>query len=148
MGKLIPLLIILIGALGGAGAGFMLRPEPEEAPPTASLPDLGGADFVRLNNQFVVPVIGQGRVLALVVMSISIATDPGGSERVFSQEPRLRDAILQTLFNHANMGGFEGNFIEAGAMTLLRAALRETVQSVLGPMARDVLVVDIIRQDL
>ena len=147
MGKLVPLLIVLVGAVGGAGAGFLLRPEPE-APEVRPAVDLAGADFVRINNQFVVPVIGQGRVTALVVMSLSIATDPGGTERVFAQEPRLRDAILQTLFNHANMGGFDGNFIEAGSMTLLRAALRETAQSVLGSMARDVLVVDIVRQDL
>lgn len=147
MARLLPVLVVLIAVLAGGGAGLWMRPDGAE-PPSSGPPDLAGADFVRMNNQFVVPVIGQGRVVAMVVLSLSIATDPGGSERVFLQEPRLRDAFLQTLFNHANMGGFEGNFIEAGSMTLLRGALRETAQAVLGPLARDVLVVDIVRQDL
>ncbi len=143
MGKLIPLLLILIGAGGGVGAGIALRPQPEpaeEAPAPVVEPD-----YVKLNNQFVVPVVEQGRVASLVIMSLSLATT-GGSEPVFAREPRLRDAFLQVLFSHANTGGFRGSFTDADNLVVLRRSLLETAKKIL-PEVTDVLIVDIMRQD-
>jgi hypothetical protein len=146
MRLLFPVLIVVLAILAGGGAGFMLREPPDDEEEVAVAPP-DSLDFARLSNQFVVPVIDRGRVAAMVILSLSIAVDPGNTETVFTQEPRLRDAFLQTLFNHANMGGFDGNYTESGSMTLLRGALRETAQRVLGPVAQDVLVVEIVRQD-
>lgn len=147
MRLLFPVLIVVLAILAGGGAGYLLRDHPEaEAEEVAAAPP-ESLDFARMNNQFVVPVIDQGRVAAMVILSLSIAVEAGNTEAVFAQEPRLRDAFLQTLFNHANMGGFDGNYTESGSMTLLRGALRETAQRVLGAVAQDVLVVEIVRQD-
>jgi hypothetical protein len=146
MRLLLPVLIVVLAILAGGGAGFMLREPSDDEEDVAAVPP-ESLDFARLNNQFVVPVIDRGRVAAMVILSLSIAVESGNTETVFTQEPRLRDAFLQTLFNHANMGGFDGNYTESGSMTLLRGALRETAQRVLGPVAQDVLVVEIVRQD-
>ena len=104
-------------------------------------------DYVKMNNQFVVPVVQNGRVAALVILSISLEVTAGESEKVYQVEPKLRDGFLQVMFNHANAGGFMGTFTDGSNMVLLRQALREVAQSTLGPDVSDVLIVDIVRQD-
>ena len=150
MAKLIPLILALLGLGAGVGAGFALRPEPAapDAAEAAARPAAEGtSEFVRLNNQFVIPVVQDGRVRAMVILSLSLEMRQGGGAAVFSLEPKLRDAFLQVLFDHANAGGFSGAFTGASAMATLREALRETGRSVLGPDLREVLIIDMVRQD-
>ncbi|WP_339986460.1 flagellar basal body-associated FliL family protein [Gymnodinialimonas ulvae] len=107
-----------------------------------------GTEFVRLNNQFVVPIVRNGNVRSLVVMGLTVEVTTGLNSEVFNQEPRLRDSFLRVLFAHANAGGFDGVFTEAAAMAPLREGLREAAQSILGRAdAFDVLITDITRQD-
>ncbi|MFY8145464.1 MAG: flagellar basal body-associated FliL family protein, partial [Rhodobacter sp.] len=103
--------------------------------------------YVKLNNQFVVPVMAEGRVSSLVVLSLSLEVTPGQVERVYEMEPKLRDAMLQVLFDHANSGGFNGSFTDGANLVLLRAALLETALRIFGKDVTDVLIVDIVRQD-
>lgn len=107
----------------------------------------GAPEYVKLNNQFIVPDMRDGKVISLTVLSIGIETVPGGTEKVFDAEPKLRDTFLQILFDHANAGGFRGDFTSAGKMEDLRRALLEGARSVLGAQARAVLISDIMRQD-
>lgn len=113
--------------------------EGEEAAPTI--------EYVKLNNQFVIPVIKKGAVASLVVMSLSLEVTVGSTEKVYAAEPKLRDVLLQVLFDHANAGGFEGSFTDTANMTDLRRALTEASQSVLGDLVLNVLISDIARQD-
>ncbi|WP_166417181.1 flagellar basal body-associated protein FliL [Cochlodiniinecator piscidefendens] len=165
MGKIFPILLALIGTGAGVGAGIFLKPESEEVvqinpcgpgdeghvvaheEPESENVDNATVEYIRLSNQFVVPVIEEGHVAALVVMALSLEIEPGNSETVFSHEPKLRDAFLQVLFDHANAGGFEGAFTGASKMLLLRNALSEVARRELGPMALSVLIHDINRQD-
>lgn len=158
MKKLLPLVLALIGTGIGAGAGIFLKaPEPESTaeatcpePEKTVLQEVSEAErsFVRLNNQFVVPLVEHNRVNAMIVLSLSLEADGGVSESIFGIEPKLRDAFLQVLFDHANMGGFEGNFTSADAMDILRRSLLNTAQSLIGPSIYSVLVTDIARQEL
>ncbi len=150
MGKLIPLILGLAGLAAGAAAGLALRPapEPEAEPAEAAAPDPAAAvEYVKLSNQFVVPVVEEGRVAAMVILSLTVEVAQGSTEAVYAREPRLRDALLQVLFNHANAGGFRGTFTDGANLVLLRQALREAAGRVLGPAATDVLIADIVRQD-
>lgn len=175
MGKLLPVILAVLGLAIGAGAGFMLKPDaPAEdaahgegggkaadghaadghaADGKAAEgdghgdPAATGTDFVKLNNQFVIPVVRDARVAALVVMSLSLEVTTGGNEMVYEREPKLRDVFLQVMFDHANAGGFDGAFTESGNMTVLRRALLEVARQVLADKVRDVLIVDIVRQD-
>jgi flagellar FliL protein len=104
-------------------------------------------DYVKLNNQFVVPVVQNGRVAALVILSLSLEVKAGTTEKVYQVEPKLRDGFLQVMFDHANAGGFMGTFTDGSNMVLLREALGEVARSILGPEVTDVLIVDIVRQD-
>ncbi len=105
-------------------------------------------DYVKLNNQFIVPVVSGPKVVALVVISISIEVTFGEKEVVFAREPKLRDMFLQVMFNHANSGGFDGAFTSGEKMNDLRGSLFQAAVKVLGPIATDVLVIDIVRQDV
>jgi len=153
---LIPVIMALIGLGAGIGAGFYLS-EPssndtaaqdDSADATQSGPsEVGTTEFVRLNNQFVVPLVQDGSVRSLIVMALTVEVAAGSNELVYQQEPRLRDAFLRVMFAHANAGGFNGYFTESAAMAPLRSALTESARAILGEVVRDVLIVDITRQD-
>jgi flagellar FliL protein len=173
MKKLIPLVFLLLGAGAGVGAGIFLRPDlpagADETGEQTAQEDKAQTDaenkneskthkddeehaqqneYAKLNNQFVVPIVAGNKVTALVVLALSVEVPAGGSETVYQREPKLRDSFLQVLFDHANMGGFEGNFTEAQVLGRLRSALKEVAQKVLGTdLAQDVLIVEIARQD-
>ncbi len=171
MKLLIPILLLLLGTGGGVGAAMFLAPPPAEddtllagspcgempgpaqhagAEPEADPdPDAAppGREYAKMNNQFIVPVVADGAVSALVVLSVSIEVMAGEKESVFGHEPRLRDAFLQVLFDHANVGGFDGVFTAAAPMRALRAGLRAAAQQTVGRQVTDVLITDIARQD-
>ena len=168
MKKLFPIILILLGLGGGIGAGIFLKPEPEldmaadhpcgeldnEGTPQKIVaekqedtpnPDL---EYVKLNNQFVVPVVKGERVASLVVMSISIEVQLGTKDTVFQREPKIRDAILSVLFDHAALGGFDGAFTSSAKLDTLRAALIYEVQGILTTeIAKNILITDLVRQD-
>ncbi|MEO8530640.1 MAG: flagellar basal body-associated FliL family protein [Deltaproteobacteria bacterium] len=160
MKKILALLLPILGLGGGIAAGVMLQPKPEDHAATECAPvteevsaevpegvDVNVPEFVKLNNQFIVPIIKEGKTDALVVLSLSLEVQPGKTELVYQREPKLRDAFLRTLFDHANLGGFSDNFTENGTMLTLRTHLLESAQAVLGKAVKDVLVIDIVRQD-
>jgi flagellar protein FliL len=161
--KLLPILLAVLGLGGGIGAGLFLRPAPApdehaatgeaadgEAPAEGeegAEPEEGGPEYVKMNNQFVVPVVAQGRVAAMVVLSLSLEVEAGNSEAIYQREPKLRDVFLQVLFDHANVGGFSGSFTDGSNLITLRTSLKEAAGMVMGPTVRDVLITDIARQD-
>lgn len=153
--KLLPVILALLGLGAGVGGGMALRPAPEhpadpaaEAAPAEAAADPENApEYVKLNNQFVVPVLEDGRVVAMVIMALSLEVAKDSSESVYSREPKLRDAFLQVMFDHANAGGFKGSFTDGSNLILLRKALLEAAQSTLGDSVKDVLISEIARQD-
>lgn len=167
MKKLFPMILALIGLAAGAGSGFFLRPAPlvetasepgtdpasAEAAPSESHGSGGsesgtsGPEYVKLSNQFVVPVLSEGKVASLVVLALSLEVKTGSSEAIYAREPKLRDAFLQVMFDHANAGGFNGSFTDGSNLMLLRKALLEAAKSAVGEVVTDVLISDIVRQD-
>jgi flagellar protein FliL len=170
--KLFPLVLGLAGLGAGVGAGLALRPQagssPEadadahgatvaadhEAEGSEEVADMdhaegegSGPDYVKLNNQFVVPVVQDGLVAAMVVLSLSLEVEAGNTEAVYQREPKLRDVFLQVLFDHANVGGFSGSFTDGSNLIVLRTSLKEAAALVIGTSVRDVLITDIARQD-
>lgn len=158
--KLFPLVFLLLGGGAGIAAAYLTGSPPPSgdgagpdaaqaaaAPPPDQAPPAKDAEYVKLNNQFVVPVVDGDRIEALVVVSLSLETDTGLRETVYAQEPKLRDAFLRVLFDHANIGGFRGAFTRPDRLDPLREALRDVARNQLGAAVRDILIVDIVRQD-
>ena len=175
MGKLVPIFLLLIGTGAGFGAGVFLAPEPVECPDPAQIADgetvpdgceaeppvevaededsgeeadVLPVEFVRLNDQIVVPVLSDGNVRSLVVMSITLEVDLGQTAPIFALEPKLRDAFLRVLFDHSNVGGFDGNYTDASRMENLRRALLEVARKTGGEVIQNVLILDLLRQDV
>ena len=129
-------------AIDGLASGPATDPMPgRDRPPMDQI------DFVRMTNQFVVPVLRQGEVRALVVVSVGLEVRAGLRETVFAREPKLRDAFLRVMFDHANAGGFDGSFTSGPQMAVLRRNLWEAALPVLGADLFDILITDIARQD-
>lgn len=131
----------------GADAELGATPAEEGAEPV----DAGAAtgfEYVRMSNQFVVPVVKDGAVKAMVVLTIGVEVTVGTQNEVFTYEPKMRDVFLQVLFDHANSGGFDGQFTSAENMRNLRRALRLAGQEAVGEQVHDVLITDIVRQDV
>lgn len=143
------LIIALIGLGTGIVGGTFLRPQSDisEGASTTEEDAPVNTEYVKLNNQFVIPIVEDGRVASLVIMSLSVEVTLGSTESIFSHEPKLRDAMLQTMFNHANAGGFNGVFTDGTNLTTLRTALLEVAQKIMGDIVKDVLISDLSRQD-
>ena len=156
--KILPVILGLLGLLIGAGAGYFLRPAPA-APAAGAAPAEAHAaeakpgepavlpEFAKLSNQFVIPVMQSGKISAMVILSLSLEVETGASPEVYNAEPKLRDAFLQVLFDHANSGGFAGVYTDGANLVVLRQALLESAKSILGEKVKDVLITDLVRQD-
>lgn len=171
MKKLLPILLVLLGVVAGAGAGMFLHPAAEQSAETADAHDAeaaadgahaeappaeghdhgasaeGGHEYVKLNNQFIVPLIENGEMAAMVLLSLSLEVTAGSKETVFAVEPRLRDTYLRVMFDHANAGGFDGAYTDRSKLDVLRATLAEVTRPLLGERIIDVLIEEIVRQD-
>ncbi|MGR1580920.1 flagellar basal body-associated FliL family protein [Thalassobius sp. S69A] len=166
MKKLLPLILPIIGIGAGVGAGIFLQPDPPpaaeeyamehkaEAHETDVHEDVsehdaeGDPQYVKLNNQFVVPIIEQGTVTSIVVLSLSLELMSGNPEDVYAKEPKLRDGFLQILFDHSNMGGFSGAFTSASKTDTLRRGMLSFARKTVGPGVAGVLITDLARQDV
>lgn len=168
MKKLLPIIMLLIGSGAGVGAGIFLRPpapeidqeiaheetetsqEGSEHAEESHDDDVSseGMEYVKLPNQFVIPLVDQDRISAMVVMALSIEVVLGHGEEVLEKEPKLRDEFLRVLFDYASIGGFDGAFINNENLDVVRGNLREVAKVVMGPeIANDVLIFEIARQD-
>lgn len=118
--------------------------EPEEEE------DAGEAkpvEFLNMENQFIVPLVDDGVVHGLVVITISLEVVEGTIATVHQLEPKIRDRFLQVLFNHANNGGFAGNFTDFRYIQSLKDELLRNAQVVAGRDVSDILILDLVRQD-
>lgn len=159
---LLPVMLMIIGTGAGIGAGVLLAPPaaedagadgPLQAPSrtapaeTADTPS-GNHEFVKLNNQFVVPIVEGDRIGAMIVLSLSVEVDASSTQVVYAREPKLRDGFLQVLFDHANRGGFDGAFTNANSMGVLRRLLLEAARERMDRPVHAVLITEIARQEV
>ena len=164
MKKLLPIILMLVGIGAGVGAGLALRPAPEpmdmsegaqeeaHAPkPVKKTVESGppkGREYVELVDQFVVPVVNEEAVSSLILVTLTLEAESGNSEQIFHAEPRIRGALLQAMFDHANIGGFDGAFTNSSKLDRLRQTFLEVAQKSYGDGITDVLIVQITRQDV
>ncbi len=153
--KFLPIVLPVLGLGAGVGAGILV---PPPAPQSADCPasetqaarDTTARDtpveYMKLNNQFIVPLVSGNDVTSMVIVSLSLEIEQGRQQDIYDIEPKLRDAFLRVMFDHASLGGFEGNFLSHLGLDTLRLALREMGQATAGPVLRDVLIVDLVKQ--
>lgn len=165
MGKLVPIAIVVVALAAGAGAGHLLRPAPVEveddptrggeapdggaatgAAPVIPKPHSGEESVVSLRDNFVVPVLRDGRVWSYVVLTLGVVAGATEGDQILLREPLLRDGLMEALFLHGSLGGFENDFTEPQAMIRLRRRLDDMVERRLGDPTARILIVSMARQ--
>ncbi len=162
MRKILPFLLLLVGTGAGVGAGVYLRPSPQELTdqhPSEVDADLvressqneqpvDGKEYIKLSNQFVVPIVEDDRIASMVVMTLSVETGEGQGQQVYDLEPKIRDVFLRVLFDHAAIGGFRGAFLNNDNLdTVRRNLINAAFKSFGEDIISDVLIFEIARQD-
>ena len=108
----------------------------------------GELAYVPMEKPFVVPIFADEKVVAMVVVSLSVETEAEAASKIEGLKPRLRDSFLKVMFRHANSGGFDGSFTGGRKMEDLKSALRAAAQEVLHEKpVGEVLITEIARQD-
>jgi flagellar basal body-associated protein FliL len=149
MKKLILLtLAVLLVAAGGVAAGYFLRPHEAPSPEeTIEATTNEPSEYAKISNPFIIPLIEGPRIESIVVISLAIEAKPGKAESVYGMEPKLRDAFLSVMFDHANTGGFRGAFTDGQNLERLRRQLRDVAIKMMPDTVTNVLITDIGRRD-
>lgn len=155
--KVMPILALLLGLVGGAASAVLLAPSDTELPVAgehiaandlgSDHTDQGDLEIVKLPSQFVVPVIIDNRVRAMVILTVALEVAAGDGDTVRALEPKLRDEFLAELFNLAAMDGFRDELLTRQTLELVKRALTERTREVIGTKTVNVLITDMARQD-
>lgn len=112
--------------------------------------DASSADtinYLKFKRQFVVPVMHEGTIEALVIMNINLELGDDAPDYAYSFEPKLRDAITRELLGLSNDGIFGAQLTTANAYETIRQRLLEACQAVLTEGISDILILDVARQE-
>ncbi len=152
MKLLIPIFGLLLGIGAGVGAGLLFAaPEDEVATDAVeSNPDETAAPIalVSLDSQFVVPIVEGNAVTSMVILSLGLEVSEETADVIYTREAKLRDVFLTTLFRHANIGGFSGDFTSLRNLDLLRSSLLSAAREEIGLDVQGVLIMSLARQDV
>lgn len=176
MRRLLPILLILLGLGGGMGAGLYLKPAPGPKPEVGrtvartgagaksgaghAIPDPSdeeeGEDeseikertYVSIGTQTIIPVVDGDKTRALMLFELAVDVDPSAHGQAVMAEPRLRDAFLRALLKMSSTGAFDETYTADWVIDELRRNLDIEARRFLGDGLREVLVLDVIRQEL
>lgn len=159
MKKLIPLLIVLFGCLGGGALGMFLKPSV-----ILTEPDVGNSqkddnlessqsskdnrNYVKVGRQTIIPVVELGETKALMLFELAVDVPSSRAGDVHDMEPKLRDAFLRELFRMSHTGAFADNFTDERVIEELRGSLTRAARQHLGAYVNEVLILDVMRQEL
>ena len=178
MRRVLPIVIVLLGLAGGVGAGMMFKPEPEARDPkdeTASrdgmpegnpthpaieirdpgMPHEGAEEepveirsYVNIGSQTIVPIVDGDRTTALMLFELAVDVEPSAHDAAVALEPRLRDAFLRELLRMASTGAFTETYTADWVIDELRHNLATAAHRFLGEGFKEILILDIVRQEM
>ncbi len=164
-------LLVVAFSLAGAFGASLLRPsgpsapvadaghgaEPEKSVSEPKSSGHGGKDdasasdesmYYKFSREFVVPIMRRGEVESLVIIHIQIEADPKVSASLFRMDPKLRDNIMTSLIALSHETDALQNFAEVQNYETIRATLLRNLRDVVPDGLKNVLIVDIGRQNL
>ncbi|MEE2861401.1 MAG: hypothetical protein VYB46_11390 [Pseudomonadota bacterium] len=106
----------------------------------------GEAAWFTFPTQFFVPLMRQGDLRDMMILTLTLQTDGASLGALGRKEHVLRDSLLRQLMIHANTGGFDGNFTADRNLAVLREDLLKAAQAVTDLPIEAVLIEDIARQ--
>lgn len=108
----------------------------------------GSVAYYKFSREFVVPLIENGRVSSLVILNINLEIDASASGKLFSMEPALRDNIMTTLISLANDGRTFQTLSNIESYESMRALVLMNLRKSVPDGIRNVLILDMARQDI
>ncbi|MEL6687540.1 MAG: hypothetical protein AAFP97_07950 [Pseudomonadota bacterium] len=164
MKALILPVLVSISAAGGVFAANMLNGGSQPAAAPASGGDAYGAeasakdasatpektdtsDYMRFKRQFVVPVMRDQAVEALVLLNIGLDIEESKRDEIFKKEPRFRDSFIRELLQLSNDGYFNEEMTSPDTYEVVRETLLRSARTVQEKGVNDVLILDFSRQD-
>jgi hypothetical protein len=103
--------------------------------------------LLRFKRQFIVPEIGQDGVDALIILNLAIELDDKAGADIFSHEPKFRDAFVRELLALSRNGAFGQDLTSTQTYELLRATLLQAAKDVRTEGIKDVLILDMAKQE-
>ncbi len=110
--------------------------------------EAGEVIYFKFSREFVVPVVSQGRVTALVILNLNLEADADMSQKLFEMEPKLRDNIMTTLITISNDGKTFESMTDLENYESIRSMVMMNLKSVMATGIHNVLIVDLAKQDL
>lgn len=118
---------------GGHGGGYAVKTDT--------------SDFMKFKRQFVVPVMKDQAVEALVLLNLGLDIDENKRDEIFKKEPRFRDTFIRELLQLSNDGYFNEEMTSPNTYEVVRETLLRAAKSVNDEGVNDVLILDFSRQD-
>ncbi|NNC37701.1 MAG: flagellar basal body-associated FliL family protein [Acidimicrobiales bacterium] len=103
--------------------------------------------YLKFKRQFVVPVMQEGAIEALVIMNLNLEMNDNAPENAYSYEPKLRDAIMRELLALSNAGVFGADLTSAESYEKIRENLLTACQDVIKEGIDNILILDVARQE-
>ncbi len=103
--------------------------------------------YMKFKRQFVVPIMDKGKIHSLVILNINLELDKSAPQSAYTLEPKLRDAIMRELLALSHQGAFSDDLTSSATYDKLRASLLAASQEVLKKGVKNVLILDLMRQD-
>lgn len=171
MKQFVPSIVALLAIVAGGGAAHFLtsgssadaavdaHKEDRHAEPKKEKAGHGKADkhgksdgsevtYYKFSREFVVPMIENDRVQSLVILNLNLEVDTSISQELFSKEPVLRDNIMTTLVKLSSGGRTLNSITDVDNYETLRAMILANLQNEVPEGIRNVLILDMARQDL
>lgn len=104
--------------------------------------------FYKFSREFVVPIMADRRVKALVILHLSLEVDEATNSELFSLDPKLRDNIMTTLIGLSNDGKTLDELTSADSYETIRSMVLMNLQSGVSENIQNVLIMDVGKQDL
>lgn len=166
MAKLLPIVLVLFGLMGGGGAALFLR-SGQTAAPDGQIPvshesghgdkdghgkgDHGGPGpdefgYFKFNRPFIVPVVADDEVVALAMLALSIEMGSSEARDALVKEPKVRDGFMRVLIGLSHEGYFAGDITDPDRFAEVRSRLKQEAEAMLGDTVADVLIIDYARQ--
>ncbi len=107
-----------------------------------------GVSYYKFSREFVIPLMREEQVDALIIMNLNLEVDSDFSGSLFSKEPKLRDNIMSTLIALSNDGRTLDNFSNVESYETIRSLILKNLNSELGPGILNVLILDMAKQEV
>jgi len=107
----------------------------------------GETDFIKFKRQFVVPVLKDDAVEALILINLGLEVPANERDNMFRLEPRFRDAFIRELLQLSDDGYFDQELTSPDTYEVLRETLARAAGDISEGGVKDILILDLSRQD-